>query len=355
LIIDRYLARLVLLPTLAGFALLLLLVSAFNAATLLRDAAYSRIPLQHVLLMVGLNDLVSAEVLLPTSLYIGVLATLNQWHRNREAYALYGSGISPTRVSRPIWLLAGAVCVAVAALSLYVRPWAFATSYRLDASTAQLSTASMEPDRFYNFGSAAVLSAAAIDRDADRMHHVFIRLAMPDRVRVIRATSGRIRADKDQARQYIELSDGIDYAIRAMSRADQVTRFAALRYYAPATASIGVENQRRALPTAQLIGATQPKQRAELQWRLCLPVIALLMTLIAVELARALPGSSPYARFLLGIGVYTLVFNLAAVGRTWLENGRVGAFPGMLWVPMATALLYVVVRRVPALSLRRPR
>jgi lipopolysaccharide export system permease protein len=174
-------------------------------------------------------------------------------------------------------------------------------------------------------------------------------------VRVIRAAAGRIRADRKQARQFLELADGIDYAIHTTSRADQVTRFSALRYYAPAQASAGVTNQRRALPTADLIGATQPKQLAELQWRLCLPVIALLMTLIAVELARALPGSSPYVRFLLGIGAYTLVFNFAAVGRTWLENGRVAAVPGMLWVPFATALLYVIVRRVPALSLRRPR
>ena len=355
MIIDRYLARLVLLPTLAGFALLLLLVSAFNAATLLRDAAYSRIPIDQVLLLVGLRDLVSAEVLLPTSLYVGVLATLNQWHRNREAYALYGSGVGPTRVARPIWLVAGAVCIAVAALSLYVRPWAFATSYRLDASAAQLSTSSMQPDRFYNFGAAAVLSAAVIDRDADRMHHVFIRMTTPNRVRVIRAASGRIRVNKAQTRQYLELADGIDYAIQANSRADQITRFDALRYYAPAQQSAGVTNQRRALPTAQLLGATQPKQLAELQWRLCLPIIALLMTLIAVELARALPGSGPYARFLLGIGIYTLVFNFAAVGRTWLENGRVGAVPGMLWVPLVTAALYVIVRRVPALSLRRPR
>jgi lipopolysaccharide export LptBFGC system permease protein LptF len=84
------------------------------------------------------------------------------------------------------------------------------------------------------------------------------------------------------------------------------------------------------------------------------PLIALLMTLIAVELARALPGSSPYPRLLAGIAVYTIVFNLAAVGRTWLENDRVGPIPGMLWVPLFTALLYVAVRQLPAVSMRRP-
>ncbi len=94
----------------AGFALLILLVSAFNAAALLRDAAYSRIPMNQVFTLIGLRDLIAAEVLLPTSLYMGVLTTLNQWHRDREAFALYGAGVLPGRVAYPVWLIALIVC-----------------------------------------------------------------------------------------------------------------------------------------------------------------------------------------------------------------------------------------------------
>lgn len=355
MIVDRYLARLVLIPTLTGFVLLILLVSAFHAGVLLRDAAYSRIPLHQVLTMIGLRDLIAAEVLLPTSLYIGVLTTLNQWHRNREAFALYGAGAVPNRAARPVWLIAIVVCLFVAALSLYARPWAFGESYRLDAAADELSTAAMQPDRFYTFGGTVVLSAAAIDRTADQMQDVFIETAVPDEVRVIRAATGRIHGTEGNRRQYVELQNGVSYSISESTRADRATRFAELVYYAPSQAAIDVENKRRALPTAALVDATEPKERAEFQWRVCLPLIALLMAMIAIEIARALPGSSPYPRFLAGIAVYTVVFNLAAVGRTWVENGRVGPIPGMLWVPVFTALLYVVVRQLPAVSMRRPR
>jgi lipopolysaccharide export system permease protein len=354
LIVDRYLIRLVLLPTLAGFALLILLVSAFHAGVLLRDVAYSRMPLGQVLTMIGLRDLIAAEVLLPTSLYIGVLTTLNQWHRNREAFALYAAGVIPDRVSRPVWLIAFVVCACVAALSLYVRPWAFAETYRLDAAADQLSTSAMLPDHFYSFGGTVVLSAAAIDRDADVMQGVFIETTAPDQTRVIRAESGQIHGAQGNSRQYIELERGISYSISESTRADRTSSFEELVYYAPAQATVDVENKRRALRTATLIDATAPKERAEFQWRVCLPLIALLMTLIAVELARALPGSSPYPRFLAGIAVYMIVFNLAAVGRTWLENDQVGPIPGMLWVPLLTALFYIGVRQLPSVSMRRP-
>ncbi len=354
MIIDRYLIRLVLLPTLAGFALLILLVSAFNAAALLRDAAYSRIPMDQVFTLIGLRDVIAAEVLLPTSLYMGVLTTLNQWHRDREAYALYAAGVVPGRIGYPVWIIALLICACVAGLSLYARPWAYAESYRLDAESGQLTTSAMQPDHFYSFGRSLVLSAASIDRAGNLMHSVFVETKEDEDVRVIRSESGRIFGADTTSRQRIELQNGISYSISEGSRADRTSEFEGLVYYAASEPISDVQNKRRASATADLVAATAPKERAELQWRLCLPVIAFFMALIAVEISRALPGSSPYPRFVAGIVVYAVVFNVAAAGRTWVENGQVGSVPGMLWVPFATALLFLAVRQFPAVSLRRP-
>ena len=354
MIIDRYLIRLVLVPTLTGFGLLILLVSAFNAAVLLRDAAYSRVPMDQVFTLIGLRDLIASEVLLPTSLYMGVLTTMNQWHRDREAFALYAAGVVPGRAAYPVWAIAIVVCLGVASLSLYVRPWAYAESYRLDADSSQLTTTAMQPDHFYMFGTDLVLTATSIDRAADQMHGVFVQSRKPDEVRLIRSDSGRIYGAEGTTRQRVELESGISYSISEGSRADRTSEFSKLVYYAQSEPISDVQNKRRALPTRALVAATTPKERAELQWRMCLPLIAFFMALIAVEISRSLPNTSPYPRFLAGIAVYTVVFNVAAAGRTWVENGQVPYVPGMLWVPIATGLLFVLVRQVPTVSLRRP-
>jgi lipopolysaccharide export system permease protein len=353
LIVDRYLIRLVLVPTLTGFALLILLVSAFNAAVLLRDAAYSRIPMNQVFTLIGLRDLIAAEVLLPTSLYMGVLTTMNQWHRDREAFALYGAGVVPGRAAYPVWLIATIVCCAVAGLSLYARPWAYAESYKLDADAGQLTTAGMQADHFYTFGNL-VLTASSIDHAADLMHGVFVQARLAEDVRVIRSDAGRIYAADPDNRQRIELNAGISYSISESTRRDRKSEFEKLVYYAPSEPITDVQNKRRAVPTQDLIVAKTPKERAELQWRICLPIIAFFMALIAVEISRSLPGRSPYPRFLAGIAIYAVVFNVAAAGRTWVENGQVPNVPGMLWVPVATALAFLLVRQLPAVSLRRP-
>jgi lipopolysaccharide export system permease protein len=217
-----------------------------------------------------------------------------------------------------------------------------------------LTAAIMQPDRFYTFSEATVLSAKAIDRDTDSMAGVFMQNRVATGVRVINAQSGRILPADGKFGQRIELESGISQWITATTLGDRQSTFQRLIYFAPDPRSGTISSQRRAMSTADIASSDNPKEIAEFQWRLTLPFIAFFMTLIALELARGAPGSSPYPRIVFGLVVYAALFNLAAVARTWVENGQVQAAPGMLWVPPVAALAYVIVRMIPSLSLRRP-
>jgi hypothetical protein len=100
LTLDRYVARLVAVPTFAAFALLILLVSAFNAALLLRDAAYSRIPFDYIAQLILLRNITAAEVLLPTY-STRYPRDVNQRHREREAFVCYAAGICRSACPAP--------------------------------------------------------------------------------------------------------------------------------------------------------------------------------------------------------------------------------------------------------------
>jgi lipopolysaccharide export system permease protein len=71
---------------------------------------------------------------------------------------------------------------------------------------------------------------------------------------------------------------------------ERIAEFDTLVYYAPTEAEEGVRSRRRAATTFELANSDGPKEIAELQWRLLLPVTAFFMTLVAIELARALPA-----------------------------------------------------------------
>lgn len=352
--IDRYVFRLVIIPSLAGFGLLLLLVTAFNAGELLRDPAVSQFPASYLIEMLLMRDIIASEVLLPTAIYVGLLVTMIHWHRDREAWAFYAAGVTPGRLARPIIIISCTLALIIALLSLVVRPWAYAQTYALDNAALHLSTDVMLPHQFYSWSDQLVISAAEIDHDTGEMRRVFAQDRGPAGVRIIRAARGRILAPDTDRRQRIELSHGTSYWVEHSREGDRGTRFERLVYVSPPLEENDPQSKRRARPTRALFGATQPKEIAELQWRLSMPWLALFVTLLGGELTRALPGSNVYARYLLGIGMYAVVFNVAAIGRTWVENGQVAPMPGMYWVPALTAAAYLVLRRLPRLSLARP-
>ena len=69
LTLDRYIIRQVLVPTVAGLALLLLLFTAFTSVQLLRSAALGNLPAQDVLALVIAHDLSALEVLVPSAFF----------------------------------------------------------------------------------------------------------------------------------------------------------------------------------------------------------------------------------------------------------------------------------------------
>lgn len=352
--IDRYVIRLVVVPSLAGYGLLLLLVTAFNAGELLRDAVVSQFPASYVVKKLLLQDLTASEVLLPTAVYVGLLVTMTHWHRDREAWALYAAGATPARLTRPLVMLSFGLALVIAGLSLVARPWAYAQGYALDAKVAHLSTDLMAPHRFYNLTDRLVISASAIDEESGDMRGVFVQQQSPEGVRVIRARTGRILPPDADRRQRVELNEGTSYWVQR-PRGDRSSQFTQLTYVSDPVEEADPLAKRRARSTLALLDSAIPKEVAELQWRISMPLVALFVTLIGAELTRAHPSASVYSRYLLGIVTYALAFNIAAMGRTWVENGLVGALPGMYWVPALTMIAYLLIRHLGLLNLSRPR
>ncbi len=100
-----------------------------------------------------------------------------------------------------------------------------------------------------------------------------------------------------------------------------------------------VRNKSRALRLNQLQASLDPKDVAELQWRICLPVLVFMMALIGARIGQGQPRESINPRLTTALGLYVVMFGIAAAGRTWVENGDIDAFPGMWWTLTIPPLL----------------
>ena len=64
-------------------------------------------------------------------------------------------------------------------------------------------------------------------------------------------------------------------------------------------------------------------KRAELHWRVALPMMCVVLTLLAVPLSRLNPRQGRYARVWVAVVVYFVYSNLISAGKVWIAHGTV--------------------------------
>lgn len=88
--------------------------------------------------------------------------------------------------------------------------------------------------------------------------------------------------------------------------------------------------ERETMRTQELLGSSEPKIQSELQWRLSMPILVLVVTLIAVPLSRVNPRQGRFLKLLPAILLYMAYLALLIGARSALDKGRISPAVG-LW------------------------
>lgn len=332
-ILDRYLLKEV-IRTFAGVTLVLMLILLGDQfARGLARAAADRIPRDAVLKLMGLTSIEYLSLLVPAAFFFAVMLSLGRFYRDSEMAAMQACGIGPARLLKPLLACALVVSAGLAVLSFDTVPWAERMATRIKQEGQQrLQLTALEPGRFRS-ASGGRLVFFAQDRNRDgQLTGVFIQRREGDRVEVVTAARADQRLDIEAGENFLVLYDGVRY-VGQPGRVDFSTaRFREHGIPLPVPGVPTEKEERRQLATLTLLASDLPEDQAEVHWRFSAPVSVLLLTLLAVPLARTGPRSGRYARLGFGILVYVLYSNLLGVGRTLIEDGRMPAWIGLWWV-----------------------
>lgn len=337
MILQRYILREIAVPAMAGLVVLIAVYSIYSATDILADAVAGRIAGTTILQLIALRTVIAGEVLLPTAVYLAVVWAFVRMDRDSELAVLRASGVSLAQLFMPVVGVAVIGAIAVATLTLSVRPWAFRATYALQEQLVAADPRTIEPGRFYQVGDSLVMLANRSARDGV-IRDVFVEDRRGEGTQVIRADEMRLVRDASGVRRIMEFRHGTAYTLRPGSEGDRAQEFVLLRYAASFAPGGGTTNQRRAKTTAALSISHQPKDIAELQWRKLLPLSTGLMALVSAAIGVGRPRSSIFPRLIGAVCAYAAVFNVAALARTLVEKGSVGAIPGLWWsllVPLA--------------------
>jgi lipopolysaccharide export system permease protein len=343
---QRYVLREVMQTWLAVTGVLVAILVSNQLSRVLGQAAENEYGRGVVLDLIALGAVMNLSIIVPVGLLLAVVLTLGRMYHDSEMAALQACGFGPARLLAPLYCFAAVIAVGLAWLVFVQVP-------RADEQVQLLRTAAykeaqfgqLDAGRFRSFaGGEAVFYAERVDQDGV-LHNVFVQ----------RETGGRIEVALAETATYSKAAQGMHL----------VTLFNGRRYegvpgkedfrvieFREHGIPIAAPNETVDItdpdtkPTRALLGSNAPSDIAQMQFRISTPLMALVLTLIAVPLSRLRPRQGRYARVGFAIVVYFVYSNLLSASKIWIEKGIVPPVLGVWWVH-AAALgfgLYLVLR-----------
>ena len=354
MVLSRYITAEIVKPMFLGIGLLVIVFTGYSTAIRLTEASNGLVQLPLVARLIGLNTIIALEVLLPTALYLSIIAALSRFYRDSEMAAMNAAGVGETRIIRSVVVLSTLIAVVVGAISLYARPWAYRQSYQLEAEAqAEFDIRKIEPGHFIELqGSKYVLFARDVDLLSGRLEEIFVQSEQGKKIQVIYAQEAHLPPVQFGQERSFEFYNGYSYLLDVHGTRDTTLKFKTMAVRLPER-SRDTSYRRKAEPTINLYMSDAPRDVAEFQWRLSTPLATVVLALLAVPLSRSAPRQSRYHSFVVAILAYVALFILTSAARNGVEDGKIPSMPGIWWVYALPLLLYAGLMLAPVWMRRK--
>lgn len=366
MIVFRYLSREVMVTLSAVSAVLLVIIMSGRFIKYLAQAASGALDPGVLFMIMGFRMPGFMQLILPLALFLGILLAYGRLYLESEMTVLAATGMSQQRLLLITMAPATVIALLVTWLSLGLAPQGAAqVSMIVNQQDALTEFDTLVPGRFQELRDGSRITYTETLSD-DRAHlgGVFISEkrtsqngAKDQGISVLVAEKGHqeVRADGSH---YLILENGYRYdgnPGEANYRAIKYETYGALL---PKPAISEEITDRESIPTRDLFGSDNPRYKAELQWRLALPVLVFIVTLIAVPLAKANPRQGRFLKLLPAILLYMAYLTILIAARGALERGKIPMALGLWWVHalflgIGLLLLYWEPLRLKVASRRR--
>ena len=355
-IIFRYLGRQV-LTTMAAVALVLLLIfMSGRFLQYLAAAAEGEYAANVIFIVMGYRLPEFLELILPLSFFLAILLTYGRMYQESEMTVLTACGVSERQV---LLLTLGPgvlIAVAVGAMSLWLTPAGIQQVDRIFAEQAQRTGFEMlAPGRFQEMGSDdRVTYTRAMSDDKQTLEGVFMAEGRDDgRFTLMKAEKGTQIVEEEDGERFLVLNEGVRFEGRPGGSEFDAMTFEdyGLRIEPPSGVSSG--DSREGQPTTELMASEAPADQAMVHWRLSLPLLVLVITVLGIPLSRVNPRQGRFFHLLPGILVFISYLGLLILGRDAIASGQLPVRAGLWGVHLAYLVLGAAMLAWPALRLRR--
>ncbi|WP_250657634.1 LPS export ABC transporter permease LptF [Alkalimarinus coralli] len=335
-IIFRYLAKQLLTSMFAVSGILLLIFMSGRFIKYLSQAASGGISADVLFTLMGYRMPGFLELILPLGLFIGILLAYGRMYLESEMTVLFACGMSERRLVMLTMGTSLIVMFLVGAMSLIISPWGMQNVEQIFRDQSKLTEFEMlAPGRFQALKSGQrVTYTEALSDDKKELQGVFISEKTTDGKSLVLTTAetGTQYVDPNTGSRFLVLHDGKRFQGMPGELEFNVIEFESygLKIAEPPEERRGRKDE--SIGTLELWDSSNPKYTALLQWRISLPMLVPIVTLLAISLSRVNPRQGRFFHLFPAMLIYITYLGLLIVARNALGKEKIPAWVGVWWV-----------------------
>ena len=336
MIVFRYLAREIFLTLSAVSTVLLVIIMSGRFIKYLAQAAQGLLDPGVLFLIMGYRIPGFLQLILPLGLFLGVLLAYGRLYLESEMTVLTATGMSQTRLLGYTLIPATLIALLAALLSFSLTPMGVREVVNiLQEQDALTEFDTLVPGRFQSMKDGVrVTYAEDLTGGREQLQGVFISdlgkntRGEDNKITLLAAPSGHQQILEDGSR-YLILENGYRYDGNPGEADYRMIKYDTYAVLLPKPSVALASSDRESMRTSELMASTQQKMRTELHWRLSIPVLTFIVTLLAVPLSRVNPRQGRFLKLLPAIFLYMAYLGLLIATRDALDKGRIAPALGM--------------------------
>lgn len=344
MIIFRYLTKEILVSTFAVCIALLLIFLSFRFVNLLAGAAAGKYAVDVLFEMIAYRLPGFIQIILPLGFYIAVLLAYGRLYMESEMVVLFACGLSQRQLLFITLVPAAFIAILVAVFTFWLGPMGserYAKVVEEQRNRSEFDV--LNAGRFQSLGQGRAVTYVQEITDGHKyLKDVFVARdgGAQSSPTILLARHGEQIHHDEYDQRYLLLRDGYQYEGQPGTADFRITRFSRYGQYMPPVVLSGDYTWNTdAKSTMTLLSSDERELRTALQWRIALPVMVFVMTLLAVPFSKTNARQGRYLKMLPAILVFVFYFVFLTTVRGLMEQGKWPVWPGFWAVHGAFLLL----------------
>jgi len=341
----RYLAKEVLVSTMAVSFILLLIISSGRFVSYLGRAAEGKMTFEFLFLILGFHIPSFLQIIIPLSFFLSLLLAYGRLYIENEMSILFACGISKTKLLMYTLGIAFIATLLNAFISLWLAPTSEYQSKLAEYEQDQLTVFDfVQPGRFQGKGFSTTY-VGEITQEEGWMKNVFISgIEEKDDKRIPTQTlaSHAEQIQLDDGNTYLVFKNGSRFEGTPGQKEYSITQFDTYAILLDEKKVLDVDSPSTKSSLA-IWDSQNIKEQAEWQWRISLVIMIPILAIIGTSLSQVNPRQGRFFKMLPAIILMILYLGMLIWGRSAFEKEKIPSELGLWWIHALFAFTSIVL------------